>query len=241
MITDDNAEKRAELPQENNRAKPAAFPVILIGGLLLLIAGMAVSIAYGATTIDLNTVWDAVIHYNPELPQHQVIWDLRLPRVVGSVLVGAAFAVAGALMQGMTRNPLADSGILGLNAGAAFVLAFCYSYFPGLAFSYLMMYSFLGAGIAAGIVYGIGSISRSGLTPLRLVLAGSAVSALLVALSQGLAIYFQIGQDLAYWYAGGLSGIEWAELRIMFPWVAVAFIAAMTLSRSITVLSLGMM
>ncbi|WP_162868726.1 iron chelate uptake ABC transporter family permease subunit, partial [Klebsiella pneumoniae] len=82
-------------------------------------------------------------------------------------------------MQGLTRNPLADSGLLGLNAGAAFMLALCFAFFPGLPYIYLIMYSFVGAGIGAGIVYGIGSMSRGGLTPMRLVLAGAAVSALL--------------------------------------------------------------
>ncbi|KAI7242623.1 hypothetical protein KC345_g12189, partial [Hortaea werneckii] len=142
-------------------------------------------------------------------------------------------------MQGMTRNPLADSGLMGINSGAGFALAICFAFFPNLSFMYLILYSFLGAGAGAGIVYGIGSLAKGGLTPARLVLAGAAFSALLSALSEGVALYFKIGQDLAFWYAGGLAGTKWFQLQVMSPWVIAAIIGAMILSRSITMLSLG--
>lgn len=142
-------------------------------------------------------------------------------------------------MQGMTRNPLADSGLLGLNAGAGFVLALCFAFLPGLPFMQLILYSFLGAAVGAIMVYGVGSMSKNGLTPVRLALAGAAVTALLVAVSEGVAIYFNIGQDLAFWYAGGVAGTKWVQLKIMTPWVVAALIAALLLSRSITLLSLG--
>lgn len=142
-------------------------------------------------------------------------------------------------MQGMTRNPLADSGLLGLNAGAAVVLALAFAFAPGLSFTYVMMFCFVGAAVAAVIVFGIGSLSYNGLTPLRLTLAGAAVSALLVAVSQGIAIMFHLSQDLAFWFAGGVAGTSWTQLKIISPFVAVALVAAMMLSRSITLLSLG--
>lgn len=221
------------------RSRPLAATFILIGGLAALVVGIALSVSFGAADIAFPTVWDAVFRFDADLTQHQIIQELRLPRVLGGALVGASFAVAGALMQGMTRNPMADSGLLGLNAGAGFVLALCFAFFPGLPFMQLILYSFLGAGIGAGLVFGIGSLAKGGLTPVRLVLAGAAVSALLVALSEGIALYFRIGQDLAFWYAGGAAGIKWFQLKAMLPWVGGALIAAMMLSRSITLLSLG--
>lgn len=142
-------------------------------------------------------------------------------------------------MQGMTRNPLADSGLLGLNAGAVFMLACCFAFFPHLPYLFVILFSFIGAALGAGIVYGVGSLSKNGLTPIRLVLAGAAVSALLGALSEGIALYYEIGQDLAFWYAGGISGTSWNHLLIILPWLLMALIAAMTVSRSITLLSLG--
>ncbi|MFS0724368.1 FecCD family ABC transporter permease [Paenibacillus sp. 1P07SE] len=233
-------------PGEGGRAKPPKLytrPVvamsILFGGLVALLLGMGVSISFGAKDIDLLTVWQAVFGFNSGITEHLIIRELRMPRVIGGVMVGASFAVAGAIMQGMTRNPLADSGLLGLNAGAAFVMALCFAFSPGLPFLYLIMYAFLGAALGAGIVFGIGSLARGGLTPVRLVLAGAAVSALLAALTDGVSLYYQIGQDLAYFYAGGLSGTKWLHLKIMIPWALAAILAALVMSRSLTLLSLG--
>lgn len=232
-------QQSASLSEVKLRSRPLAASFIIYGGLIALALGIGTSISFGAADIRLSTVWEAVFHFNPALTSHQIIQELRLPRVLSGALVGASFAVAGALMQGMTRNPLADSGLLGLNAGAGFAMAICFAFFPGLPFLYLMLYSFLGAGAGAGLVYGIGSLAKGGLTPVRLVLAGAAVSALLTALSEGIALYFRIGQDLAFWYAGGIAGTEWFQLKILLPWFAASFIGAMMISRSITVLSLG--
>ncbi|MED0673960.1 iron ABC transporter permease [Aneurinibacillus aneurinilyticus] len=221
------------------RSRPWATAIILIGGVVALILSIGLSVSFGVADIKFTTVWEGIFHYNADLTQHQIIQELRLPRVLGGAMVGTSFAVAGAIMQGMTRNPLADSGLLGLNSGAGFALALCYAFFPGMPFLYLILYSFLGAGLGAGLVYGIGSMVRGGLTPLRLVLAGAAVSALLSALGEGIALFFRIGQDLAFWYAGGVAGTSWLQLKIMFPWVIAAVIGAIILSRSITMLSLG--
>ena len=89
--------------------------------------GIALSISLGAAEIDLRNVWEAVFFFNPDVTEHQIIQELRLPRVLGGAMVGACFAVSGAIM-GMTRNPLADSGLLGLNAGAGFAIALCFSF-----------------------------------------------------------------------------------------------------------------
>jgi iron complex transport system permease protein len=223
----------------NLRTRPWAATLILTAGTIALLFGMALAISFGAADIKLSVVWSAVFHFNPDLTQHQIIQELRMPRVLGGAMVGACFAVAGAIMQGMTRNPLADSGLLGLNAGSGFMLAICFAFFPGLPFMYMILYSFLGAALGAAIVYGIGSMAKGGLTPVRLVLAGAALSALLSALSEGIALYYRIGQDLAFWYAGGLAGTKWFQLKIMFPWIAAALLGSIALSRSITMLSLG--
>ncbi|WP_410772425.1 FecCD family ABC transporter permease [Fontibacillus sp. BL9] len=230
-----------ELPQKAKtlRSRPLAATLILIGGTAVLLLSIALSICFGAADIRLPVVWSAFFHFDQAATQHQIIWELRLPRVLGGALVGASFAVAGAIMQGMTRNPMADSGLLGLNAGAGFALALCFAFFPGLPFLYLILYSFVGAGLGAGVVYGVGSLAKGGLTPIRLILAGSALSALLSALSEGIALHFNVGQDIAFWVAGGVAGTKWYQLKIMVPWVGGALLGAIVLSRSITMLSLG--
>ncbi|MBM7563454.1 iron complex transport system permease protein [Paenibacillus sacheonensis] len=220
-------------------ARPLAAVLILVLGLVALILAAAVSISVGATDISLDTVWNAVFHFNPDLTTHQIIRELRLPRVLAAALAGAAFAAAGAIMQGMTRNPLADSGILGINAGAGLMLAVCFAFMPGLPFISLMLFAFAGAALGAVIVFGAGSMSRGGLSPLRLVLAGAATSALLLAITDGIAIHYQIGRDLAFWFAGGLAGVSWEQVRLLAPWILVCLAGAVALSRSITLLSLG--
>lgn len=234
-----SASQPTESPTAQIHTRPWAATLILTGGILLLALGMALSISFGAADIKLGVVWEAIFNFNPELTPHQIIWEIRLPRILGGAMVGACFAVAGAIMQGMTRNPLADSGLLGLNAGAGFALAICFAFFPGMPYMYIILYSFLGAGLGVLLVYGFGAASKSGLTPLRLVLAGAAVSAMLSALSEGIALYFKIGQDLAFWTAGGVAGTKWSQLEVMFPWVLAALIAGIIISRSITLLSLG--
>jgi iron complex transport system permease protein len=221
------------------KSRPWAATLIIFGGIAALIFGLGLSVSFGAADIKFAIVWEAIFRFNPDITDHHVIWELRLPRVLGGAMVGASFAVAGAIMQGMTRNPLADSGLLGLNAGAGFALAICFAFFPGLPFMYIIMFCFLGAGVAAGLVYGIGALAKGGLTPMRLVLAGAALSALLSALSEGISLLFRVGQDIAFWYAGGLAGTKWLQLKIMLPWIAAAIIGAIVLSRSVTLLSLG--
>jgi iron complex transport system permease protein len=221
------------------KTRPVTASIILIGGIIALVLSLALSVSVGAANIKFTTVWAAVFQYDPIIIQHRIIHEIRLPRALASAIIGACFAVAGAIMQGMTRNPLADSGLLGINAGAAFVIALCFAVNPGISSLVLMLYAFLGAGFGAGLVYGIGSLSRNGLSPVRLALSGAVVSFLLLALSEGIAIHFNIGQDLTFWYAGGVSGTRWNQLQVMWPWVFGALILALILSRSITLLSLG--
>lgn len=220
-------------------AKPLSGTFVLAAGLVLLALGVSICVSYGAADIKFRTVWEAIFQFDSESTAHQIIRELRLPRVLGGALVGVCYAVSGAIMQGMTRNPLADSSLLGLNAGAAFVLALCFAFFPGMPYKQLILFAFLGAAAGAVLVFAIGSAVRGGLSPLRLILAGSAITALLTALSEGIALYHRIGQDLAFWYAGGVAGITMQQLKFMAPWVGGAFLAALALSRSITMLSLG--
>lgn len=234
--THNSTDPSAEKPL---KSRPAAAVFILIAGLTAIVFGLALSVSVGAADVRLGTVWEAVFRFNPEMQQHQIIRELRIPRTLAGALVGACFAVAGAIMQGMTRNPLADSGLLGLNAGASAGLAIAFAFTPAASFMSIMLYCFIGAAVAAVLVFGIGSFSRSGLTPLRLTLAGAAVSALLLAVSQGVAILFHLSQDIAFWMAGGISGANWTQLKIITPWILIALTGSLMLSRSITLLSLG--
>lgn len=216
----------------------AAMLVILFGsGALVLI--MALSITQGAAGISLQTISDALFRFNDQNTHHLIVRDLRLPRVLASALVGSALAVSGAVMQGTTRNPMADSGLLGLNAGAGFALAISFAFFPGMGYLGIILFSFLGAALGAGLVNGIAAFQKGGVSPMRLVLAGAAVSALLTALSQGISLYFNVAQSIMFFTVGGVAATNWMQLRIMAPFILIALGGALILSRSVSLLSLG--
>ncbi|MGH0429430.1 FecCD family ABC transporter permease [Bacillus hominis] len=223
----------------NNRWIHIKFICFMSLTILCLIGSIFLAIAFGAKDIHLQTVWAAVFDYNPKLTQHQIIYELRLPRVIGAAVVGAAFAVAGAVMQGVTRNPLADAGVLGINAGAMFVVALSFAFFPHMPYSYLMIVSFIGAVLSTVLIFIIGSATSGGLTPMRLTIAGAVMAALLHSLSSGVAIYYDLSQDLAFWYAGGVAGVKWEHLKFLVPIILITIVFATVIGRSISLISMG--
>ncbi|MDA1559535.1 FecCD family ABC transporter permease [Bacillus cereus group sp. TH243-1LC] len=223
----------------NNRWLHIKFICFMSLTIVCLIGSIFLAVAFGAKDIHLQTVWTAVFDYNPKLTQHQIIYELRLPRVIGAAIVGAAFAVAGAVMQGVTRNPLADAGVLGINAGAMFVVALSFAFFPHMPYSYLMIVSFIGAVLSAVLIFIIGSATSGGLTPMRLTIAGAVMAALLHSLSSGVAIYYDLSQDLAFWYAGGVAGVKWEHLKFLVPIILITIVFATILGRSISLISMG--
>lgn len=230
---------KQEKQKEKLTSRPIVATFILFFGLILLFFGLAASISFGAANIDFKTVWTAVFQFDPELTSHQIIQELRLPRALAAALVGAFLAVSGAIMQGMTRNPLASPSIMGITAGSAFMIAIAFAFFPGTSHVGLMIWSFAGAGLAAAIVFAIGSFAKGGLSPVKLALAGTAVGALLSSISSAIAIRFHVAQDISFWYAGRVAGTKWISIQMIVPIAVIGLIIAFMLARSITVLSLG--
>jgi iron complex transport system permease protein len=212
---------------------------ILLIGLALIVAGIIISISVGAAGIPLNTVIDSFLRYNSSDIQHQIILQLRTPRAVAGALVGAAFACSGAIMQGVTQNPLADSGLLGINAGTSFVIVLVFAFYPNLSFEHMIYFSFAGAGLGILLIYGIAYFAKGKLTPLRLTLAGVVIGSLLKSASQAIALLSGASYDLAFWSAGGISSVEWFQIRIMAPWILAGLVLAFIASTKLTLLSLG--
>lgn len=213
--------------------------IVILIGCIFLIGSMAFSLTKGATNLSLSTIWESIFNFNSKDAEHLITIDIRIPRVIASALVGSALSVAGAVMQGTTRNPLADSGLLGINAGAAFALALCFALFPGTSYGNVLIFSFFGAGFGILLVNGIAFLCKGGLSPLRLILAGAAINALLTALSQGVSLYFGVAQDVMFWTVGGVAGVTFKEVLIMAPWVGLGLIGAVFLAPTISILSLG--
>lgn len=220
-----------------NKVNSLSFSFILLGSLLILVVSFFLAVVFGAAEISVAQVWQALTTSGTG-DDILIIQEIRLPRAVAAVVVGAALAVAGAIMQGMTRNPLADPGLFGLTAGANAALALAIALFPALNYFGNMLVSFIGAAVGAGLVFGISSLNKKRFSPFRIVLAGSAVSTFLYALAKGISLYFQISKDVSMWTAGGLVGISWAQLRLIIPFVLVGLTAAFFLSRQLTILSL---
>lgn len=210
----------------------------MIGLLVLLFIALVLSIILGARDISLLNVLRAL--FTPIVnEQTLIISELRLPRELAALFVGAALAVSGAIMQGMTRNPLADPGLLGLSAGANMALAIVMAFAVKLSFMSTILACFAGAAVGAVLVFGIGSMKRGGFSPVRLVLAGSAVSAFLYAISQGIAINFKVAKDVSMWTSGGFVGSSWEQLSLVIPIVTLGVILAILLSKQVTILSLS--
>ncbi|OQM45289.1 ferrichrome ABC transporter permease [Anoxybacillus sp. UARK-01] len=216
----------------------SGIAILLFGSLLLLFFIIA-SIHVGAADLRYSTIWKALFHFNSDHSSHVIIRELRLPRAIAAVLVGAALATSGAIMQGMTRNPLASPSIMGVSAGSAFLVAIAIAFLPGISYYGLIFFSFVGAGVGAGLVFGIASLSKGGMTPVKLALAGSAITGLLSSLSTAIGIKYNVSKDLSYWYAGGVAGVQMQHLHYLTPFVLGGLILAVILSRSITILSLG--
>ncbi|MET3682730.1 iron complex transport system permease protein [Alkalibacillus flavidus] len=216
----------------------ASFPYIFISSILLLLVMLVVSMVFGAIDTTINDVWLAITQSNPT-GDVLILRELRLPREIGALMVGAALAVAGAIMQGMTRNPLADPGLLGLTAGANAALAVTIAFIPGANYFWIMIACFIGSAVGAVLVFGISALNPRGFNTFRIVLAGAAVSAFLYAIAEGTGILFQISKDVSMWTAGAVMGTSWGQLMVLAPIIGIGMLVALLLSRQLTVMSLS--
>lgn len=209
----------------------------LIGGLLLIVV-FCLALVLGAAQTTVQDVWNAVFS-TIKSDSINILREIRLPREVGAVLVGAALAISGAIMQGITRNPLADPGLLGLTSGANAALAVTIALLPATNYLGITIACFIGSAVGAIMVFSIGAARKGGFSPLRIVLAGAAVSAFLYAIADGVGIYFKISKDVSMWTSGGLIGTSWSQLQIISPFIILGILVSLLLSRQLTILSLN--
>lgn len=221
------------------RSGAALRRLLVIISLPLLFVLSLISLCSGVADIGLDTLIEVIGDFNPTDMNHLILRDIRVPRVISSILVGMGLAVSGAIMQGLTRNPLADSGLLGINAGAGLALALVFSLVPGITYLPTIGAAFVGAAVAAALVNSIAAAGGRARSPLRLVLSGAAVAALCTALSQGIALYFDVSMDVTFWTLGGVSASTWTQVIIMTPFMIGGSILSIVLAPGITIISLG--
>jgi iron complex transport system permease protein len=212
-------------------------------GLLLALAALGfaalLSLAVGARSIPLGDVIDALRHGGSS-ESATIVTEIRVPRTLLGVAVGAALGVAGALMQALTRNPLADPGLLGINAGAAAAVVIAIGILGITGTTAYVWFAFLGAALAAVAVYAVGSAGRGGPTPVRLALAGTALSAALTAVIYGVTLTDErLLQQYNLWSIGALGGRGRTELEAVLPFIAAGALAALLLARPLNALALG--
>lgn len=221
-----------------NKPKSFFWLVFFIISILFLL-GLYTSLRFGAisyTHIELinvlKTPWN-----NSSL--QDIIIDIRLPRMLAAILVGAAMAQAGAIMQGITRNPIADPGILGINAGAGFALVIAYAILEHLYYSLILVVCLIGSTLATILVFSLSYNRKQGYNQIRLMLSGSMITTLFTALGQAITIYFDLSTAIIGWQSGGLITVNWKMLSIVAPIILIGLLLAQLLSHQLTILSLN--
>ncbi|WP_209122741.1 iron ABC transporter permease [Alkalihalobacillus sp. BA299] len=206
----------------------------------LFIISFSLSIVLGKTPIPLEMAIDAFLNYDETVTEHVIITTSRLSRAVIATVIGASLAISGALMQALTRNPLAAPDIFGVNAGALFFIVFAATFFSMSSLVHYMWVGFLGAAVAGILVYVLGSIGRDGLSPIKIVLAGAAITALFVSFTQGLLVISEQNlQSILFWLAGSVAGRSVDMLLPILPFMLGATVVAMFLGRAVNILMSG--
>lgn len=211
----------------------------MLASATLLLVAFWLSLAIGQTEMAWSSVFNALTAYQPGNIDHLIVRTERFSRTIIAALVGSSLAVAGALMQTLTRNALAAPSVLGINAGAMLLLVVASTWW-GLTSPFALVWvAFLGAGGAAFLVYLLGRSPGRGLSSVRVVLAGVAMTALFVSLAQGVLIAHQDQfESLLFWLAGSVAGRELSAVTPLLPLFGAALLLCALLCRSLNLLAL---
>ncbi len=198
------------------------------------------SIRYGAKPMSTGTVLDAIWHPDLSLRDHVVVRELRIPRTVVGLLVGVALGLSGAVMQGVTRNPLADPGILGVSAGASLFVVVAIYVFGIVSMTGYVWWAFAGASLVSVGVYALGSLGREGATPVKLALAGAAATAFLGSVTSAILLIDLATLDAyRFWAVGSLAGRTGEVVAVTAPFIVVGAVLALGSGRVLNALALG--
>lgn len=213
------------------------FALILL--LALLTVSILCSIAFGITNIPLYKVVESFTHYQATQDQ-LIIRTARVPRALIAVAVGGCLAVAGVLMQVITRNPIASPSTFGINSGAAFFVVLASGIIGVSGLQSLTWTALIGAAVSGFIVFALGSLGRDGMTPVKITLAGATITAFFFSLTQGFMLADgRMFDQVLVWLVGSVAGREMGMLSNVLPYMTAGFILALLLSGHMNVLSMG--
>ncbi|MGF9905331.1 FecCD family ABC transporter permease [Brevibacillus porteri] len=224
------------MQKTTTRQRKGTFVLIAIGLAILLFIGLLLSLFTGVASLQIRSL---VTHwlsgeYSKELLIFQTI---RVPRAVLGAIIGANLAVAGAVMQAVTRNPLASPQVFGVNAGACLVVVLAIVFLPDIGKANLIYFAFAGAIVGGLVVFGFAA-SR-GMTNLKIALVGMAIHLLLTSITKGIIIFNEHISNVLYWLSGSISGAAWTDVQLILPWSIVGLLLGIWLSGSLSVFRLG--
>ncbi|MFF3062023.1 FecCD family ABC transporter permease [Streptomyces sp. NPDC057909] len=223
----------AAAPRRHRRALATATAV------LALLVAVLLSLAVGARTIAPSAVLDALLH-GGHSDAAEVIRQLRVPRTLIGLMVGAALALAGTVLQGITRNPIADPGILGISQGASVGVVLAIAYAGIHTLTGYVWFAFAGAAVASVAVYAIASRGRGGATPVKLALGGAAINALLVSVTMAvLTTKASALDEFRFWQVGSIAGREAEVAQQIWPFLLIGTVLVLSVARGLDALALG--
>lgn len=230
----DAAPAGAGLARANAQRGWGAF-ACLVAAVVLVFASLLI----GARLVDPGTVWAALTAFDGSA-DHAAIIEFRVPRTIAGVLIGIGLGLSGALIQALTRNPLADPGVLGVNAGASFAVVLGVAFFGAAGMGQFIWYAFGGAFAATVVVYYLGSRGRSGSTPVKLTLAGVAFGAVLAGITQGLVLLDSGTLDaMRRWAAGNLAAVGYGPLPLLAVCMGLGVLICVVVARPLNATALG--
>ena len=207
--------------------------------IVVTLLAMFFSLSVGPTKVEFGTYVQALVNYDANSNAQVAVREIRLPRTILAAIVGCCLATSGAVMQGVTRNVLAGPYIMGLSTGGTFCLLVGLLILPAVSYNQAIFLSFVGAALGYTTVCAVGLLSRNGLTPVRLALAGTVVSAILGAITYTLTIHYSMHDEMLYWTVGGIANVSWSQVYAVLLPLSVGMIGALWLAPGVTVLSLG--
>ncbi|MBG9771705.1 iron ABC transporter permease [Brevibacillus laterosporus] len=219
--------------------RPFAKSTGLLLGLLVLLACMLVSVVYGVINTDIHTLIEAYTNFNGS-NEHIVILETRVPRSIIAAAIGINLGIAGSILQALTRNPIGDVGIFGINGAASFAIVCSVGFLGANSMQALTWAGFTGALLGGISVYILGSIGRDGMTPLKMTLAGAALTALFSSFTNGILVTNeQALEEVLFWLAGSVADRKLSYLIEVLPFMIAAWVLALLLAPAINTFMLG--
>ncbi|MBU3105127.1 FecCD family ABC transporter permease [Clostridium gasigenes] len=212
--------------------------IFVIFNLLLLIGGLILAVRLGSVHIDFYDIWESIFNYSENL-EMMLVRDIRIPRALSVLLTGGILGATGAMIQGVTKNPIAEPSILGVSQGATLVIAIFYATGVAINTTNVMIASLIGAFITGIIVLGFISKKANNNSIAKILLAGTAMSTFFISLTTVIGLLSNQAQMIGFWVSGGFRNSSWEDFRLVFVVGIIGLIIAMVLSPKINILNLG--